>query len=285
MVFEYNKGIKLNFAFISLILLGKLLFSVACVLTGITSVSAQHLYAIQSSYLEKPDSVLVFTPSDLTRSYPILYMLGGYSWNHRTFAEFINLDSAAEAMEMIIVCPDGQFDSWYIDDPSDSGRHFESFFIRDLIPKIESSYRVDQRKRGIMGVSMGGHGAVRFFLKYPDLFWACGSTSGVMDLSASKTRDKILAHMFGPYAENRLTFYHFSNINEALIQQNAESIRPFLLDIGKDDYLFDTNVFFADLCRKHRVNVNFIIGKGGHHPSYWKKSVPKQLEFFKSIIE
>ena len=71
---------------------------------------------------------------------------------------------------MIIVTPDG-FTSFYIN-TADGKLNYEDFFIKELIPHIEKTYKVkaEKRFRGIAGLSMGGYGALMYALKYPNLF-------------------------------------------------------------------------------------------------------------------
>jgi pimeloyl-ACP methyl ester carboxylesterase len=48
----------------------------------------------------------------------------------------------------------------------------ETFIIRELIPYVDANYRTikDRRGRWVEGMSMGGNGALKFALKFPDLF-------------------------------------------------------------------------------------------------------------------
>jgi len=72
---------------------------------------------------------------------------------------------------IIIVMPDGFTDSWYVDSLV---YQMESAIIDDLIPYIESKYSIDKNIRYIAGLSMGGYGALRFVLLYPDYFKGAG---------------------------------------------------------------------------------------------------------------
>lgn len=109
------------------------------------------------------------------KTYPVIYLLHGAYGNHRNLVERFPIQAILDQLieegkleEVIVVFPDG-FNSYYIDGP---GVDMETAIINDLIPTIESLYRADgsREKRVIGGISMGGYGAARFALKYPELF-------------------------------------------------------------------------------------------------------------------
>jgi S-formylglutathione hydrolase FrmB len=117
------------------------------------------------------------------RTYPVLYVLHGKNQNSVDF-----MDSALRmrrAMDVgaldqaIIVTPDGFSTSRW--ENTDAGPA-EDNFIRFLIPYVERTYRVEPgpSHRLLAGFSMGGHGALRFGLKYPQLFAGVWSVDGAM---------------------------------------------------------------------------------------------------------
>lgn len=50
--------------------------------------------------------------------------------------------------------------------------NWEDFLIREILPYIDHHYRTlaQAESRGILGDRMGGHGALRYAMKYPDIF-------------------------------------------------------------------------------------------------------------------
>ena len=73
--------------------------------------------------------------------------------------------------------------------PGALGKH-ESYLL-ELIRHIESRSSYRDRvlpRRGVGGVSMGGLGAIKLGLKYPDLFQSMSSQSGLLDLELLKNK-------------------------------------------------------------------------------------------------
>jgi enterochelin esterase-like enzyme len=138
--------------------------------------------------------MLVYTPPGYetsTEKYPVLYLLHGGSideegWTTMGKAHLIldNLIAQGKAKPMIIVMPNG-----YANQTAAPGEGpviknlptqgmsfsygpFEKSLVNDIIPFIESAYRVKANKenRAITGLSMGGMHSFNITLNNPDLF-------------------------------------------------------------------------------------------------------------------
>ena len=138
--------------------------------------------------------MLVYTPPGYETSnekYPVLYLLHGGSideegWTTMGKAHLImdNLIAQGKAKPMIIVMPNG-----YANQTAAPGEGpvlknlpaqgmsfsygaFEKSLVNDIIPFIESVYRVkaDKENRAITGLSMGGMHSFNTSLNNPDLF-------------------------------------------------------------------------------------------------------------------
>ena len=131
-----------------------------------------------------------------SRRWPVVYVLHGYSGNYMNWYDHsmqVNrpLWKLASRYGVILVLPDGKFSSWYLDaspELADSADwQWEAAITRYLIPQIDRRYRTraQARSRGICGLSMGGHGALYLAARHPELFSACSSMSGVMDLTTA----------------------------------------------------------------------------------------------------
>lgn len=127
--------------------------------------------------------VLVFLPpgytTDISRRYPVVYALHGYSigaeqWSHEIHVpQTIEGAFALGAKEMIVVLPDSKTvhnGSMY--SSSVTTGDFEKFIAHDVIAYIDAHYRTipDRLSRGLVGHSMGGYGATRIGMKHSDVF-------------------------------------------------------------------------------------------------------------------
>ena len=117
------------------------------------------------------------------KRYPVLYALHGKTQNNASFMdEALSMRKAMTAgvlEQSIIVTPDSYSTGRW--ENRETGPA-EDNFIKYLIPHVEQDYRVmpGPSYRLLVGFSMGGHGAIRFGLKYPDMFAAVWSVDGAM---------------------------------------------------------------------------------------------------------
>jgi len=93
-----------------------------------------------------------------------VYLLHGYSGDYLTWTRVAPLDEYADRYHVVFVCPDGNFNSWYMDSPVRADSKFESYIVDDVVPFIDKNYRTwaQARGRAIIGSSMGGHGPRQF---------------------------------------------------------------------------------------------------------------------------
>lgn len=127
--------------------------------------------------------VIVFLPpgyaAGKSRRYPVVYALHGYSigaeqWTHEIHVpQSIEGAFALGARETIVVLPDSKTlygGSMY--SSSITTGDFERFIAHDLVAYIDAHYRTipARASRGLAGHSMGGYGATRIAMKYPDVF-------------------------------------------------------------------------------------------------------------------
>lgn len=142
--------------------------------------------------------IFVYTPPDYAKSgkqYPVLYLLHGSGdnesmWTASGKANLImdNLLAEGKAQPAIIVMPFGHVPmpaQGSGDMAAERGRRnqlFESDLLQDVMPLVESQYRVltDPAHRAIAGLSMGGGQSSSIGLNHPELFgyvgvWSIGA--------------------------------------------------------------------------------------------------------------
>lgn len=258
---------------------------------GLSLLNAQERWVLKSEFVSKPDTVLVFKPKvyDQREQYPLVYLLHGYSENYRQWSQTTDLQKLSDQYNMIIVCPDG-FVSWYINSPYNKGSRAEDFFFKVLVPKIHSSFSIDKKNIFISGLSMGGYGAIRYFLLHQDYFNTAGSSSGAFSLDfnilskASVTFFKTtrviddLSVILGPAKE-----WNQYSISSLLTTYNKGN--PFLIDCGTEDVLYPATIEVKNLADSLKIPLTFISQPGNHNADYWQKSIEHHFIFFKEHLK
>ncbi len=134
-----------------------------------------------------------YSNSNEKRSYPVIYLLHGLSGHYDNWTDKTKLAEYSTKYSFIIVTPEGG-DGWYTDSVSVPNDKYESYIVQELIPAVEKDFRTlaDRDHRFIAGLSMGGYGAIKFGLKYPEKFSLVGSFSGALGAATVSAKD------FGP---------------------------------------------------------------------------------------
>jgi putative tributyrin esterase len=214
--------------------------------------------AIPSAAMGKAYRAAVVLPASYAKNkkatYPVLYLLHG-AFGH--FGDWLNktpdkllLHRLADQYNLIIVTPEGETFSFYLDSPISKGSQFETYIVQDVIGKIDATYRTVRRREGrvITGLSMGGHGALYLAGRHPELFAAAGSMSGALDLSAAnrrltpeelKFRQTVFAPVLGTEEENPQRYAAYSVMS--MVDKLRANGLPLLIDCGVDDGLIDIN--------------------------------------------
>jgi len=241
--------------------------------------------SVYSKTMNKDIRCVVISPSkSVIDSSATLYLLHGYSGRHYDWVKkapvIIHL---SVKYNMTIVCPDGNYDSWYVDSPMDSSIRYETFITKELIHDIEKSYPVfkSAKQRAISGLSMGGHGALNLAVHNPGLYAACGSMSGAVDLAASKRRFLLEQRLgsFDLYPEN-WNYYSITQQVDKFVGRNMSVI----IDCGVDDFFYDNNKEFHAKLVTAKVPHDYIERPGKHDWAYWNNAIEYQMLFFWNVF-
>lgn len=266
----------------------RIIFLLISLVTTAPGIQAQDQHILKSKNIQSADTVWVFTPSvyksDPEKSFPLIYMLNGWSGSYHQWNDIIGCQNFADRYGFIIVCPDGLFDSWYINSPAIAGSRYSDFFFSDLMPFIAENYRVDRENIFITGLSMGGHGALYLFAMNPGLFRSAGSLSGVLDLSicASEYRINDYLGIREPNSNDPLlkTYSVAGNIKRI-----AASGKEIIFTCGTSDRFYAVNNQFKTLCDEYRIAATYIISPGGHDYAYWKSAIGYHFDFFNLMVK
>ncbi len=244
--------------------------------------TAQKQWVLASKHLAKQDTVWLFCPENKKEKqlWPTIILLNGYGGNHKQWDSLLDLQKMADEYGFAFICPDGLIDSWYFNSRNKQGSNYESFFFEDLLPTLLKDFPVDPDNLFIDGLSMGGHGAIRFFLKKPHLFKAAGSTSGVLDLKCSGLRNTNLKKHLGTY--NRSTWNSYTAIGN--LRRCTTRKKPLIIDCGRQDHLISCNRSFVKEALGLGYNITYIEQEGKHNRKYWKENFYLHLAFYKKLV-
>lgn len=248
-----------------------------------------------------------------SEGYPVVYLLHGSEGNENSWDDFFGkLDEMIEKKEiepLIAVVPAAGNSYWV---NSKKHGHYESAVIDDLIPHIDKKYNsiTDRSGRFISGYSMGGYGALRYSMVYPDLFSGATLLSpAIQNTEPPSTSGAVERGSFGePYDP---ALWNANNYPTAINSYVKQPFRvPVYIVAGDDDwnhlsekedlppdaYKYNMEVqavqLYQELHRKNLFSIDFqkwedvpsspaelrIIG-GGHGLDVWLKGFQEGLKY------
>jgi len=218
--------------------------------------------------------------------YPVIYFLHGLTGHFNNWTDRTKLARYAADYKFIIVTPEGD-NGWYTDSVTKSADRYESYIVKDLIPEIDAKYRTVASRGGriITGLSMGGYGAVKFGLKFPEIFSIAGTFSGAlgaMSFTAATSGALIgggIDAIFGPLdAETRKANDVFKLIRD-LTPERLKSLPFIYQSCGTEDFLYQNNREFLALMTEKKVRREYRESPGGHDWIFWDEQARQFLSF------
>lgn len=245
-------------------------------------------FQLESKLMARRMPYRVVVPKDYAaakeKRYPVVYLLHGLTGHFDNWTDRTKLAEYAAAYDFLIVTPEGG-DGWYTDSASVSNDRYETYIVNELLPEIDRKFRTHatRENRFIAGLSMGGYGALKFGLKYPEKFALAGSFSGA--LGATSLTDKnsnawISKSIMSVYGDAESETRKANDIFRIIREMPAEKIKdlPFLyVDCGTEDFLIQNNRDFMQLLAEKKIPHEFRQLPGAHNWIYWDAQVREFL--------
>jgi len=257
-----------------------------------STICAQERIVFSSPHLKTNDTVLVFTPQQYEqgKTFPTLYLLHGWSGNYSNWSKRVLLQEVSDKYGFIIICPDGFYNSWYLDSSRPDGMKWKQFFDKELYPSIQERYHTVPDSCFITGLSMGGHGALTIFIDDPTRFRSVGSMSGVMDLRQSSFIVSEVTKVIGPFSAEKKRFFTESIINRVEMvgpgsaQDLQASKKMLIISCGYDDVYSEHSEKLAQKCRKLKIPHLLLLSPGNHSWIYWEYALDMHLTLFRKML-
>ncbi|MDN5287584.1 MAG: esterase family protein [Mucilaginibacter sp.] len=255
---------------------------------------------VKSNILKRSVKFTIYLPADYetaNRTYPVVYLLHGYTDDNTGWLQFGEINRYADKAiadgtipPMIIVMPNAD-SSFYIN-AYDGKENYEDFFIKEFMPHIEKAYRIKTEKkyRGVAGLSMGGYGAMIYAVKYPQLFAAAAPLSaGIFpDDQIVGMPDNNWETVLGPLygrglkGKDRLNkAWHDNSVLDLVQAKTTEQLSSvrYWIDCGDDDFLTKGNCLLHIALAEKKVPHEFRTRDGAHNWTYWRTGITDALAF------
>jgi S-formylglutathione hydrolase len=200
----------------------------------------------------------VFVPPGTERGArrPVVWYLSGLTCSHANVTDKGEYRRACAELGLIFVAPDtsprgdgvpddeawdfGQGAGFYVDAtqaPWDAHFRMYSYLAEELPALIAASFPADMDRQGILGHSMGGHGALTIALNHPGRYRSCSAFAPIVAPGQVPWGEKALGRYLGP---DRAAWRRHDAV--ALIEDGAR-VEALLVDQG------DADAFLAEQLR------------------------------------
>lgn len=216
-----------------------------------------------SEKMRRPVAYAVARPPDSsTGRVPVVYCLHGRGADDTFATETIRFQDflAAAGVPIAVVSPDGGPDNYW--HPRRSGENPLAMLVDELIPAVDAE--LGDGRRGLLGWSMGGYGALLAAERRPELFAAVALASPALWRTFAAT---------APGAFDDETDFRAHDVFTATDRLAGVALRA---DIGRDDPFVDA---FRDL-EGFLPEATFRVTPGFHDAAYWRSLAPAQVSFF-----
>ncbi len=222
---------------------------------------------------------------------PAMMFLSGLTCTHENFTTKSGAYKAAAKLGMIIVAPDtsprgddvpddkesydfGKGAGFYIDatqSPWSKHFHMESYIADELYDLVQSKFPVAEGRMGLSGHSMGGHGALTLYFKYPEKYASVSAFSPIVAPSQVPWGEKAFSRYLGADKEEWLLHDACALVGEADIEDAPE----ILIDQGLADQFLEEQLkpqLFVKACKQAGQKLNLRQHAGYDHSYYFIQS-------------
>jgi len=250
---------------------------------------------INSSALNRTWKYNVYLPGGYESSdkkYPVLYLLHGNGHSYADWAARGNIQATADALiangeipAVVIVMPDAGT-TWYVD----RKEKMETAILKELMPDVEKNLRTLTTREGrfIAGLSMGGFGAMRFAMQYPEMFAAAALLSpAIYERAVPENSSLRRVGVFGDKSFDEAIWktYNYPALWDAYVAKKMPV--PMYINSGDDDEFmieYDATVFYSFL-RKNKQPAELRIVNGAHTWPVWGGTVGDAMKYILNYKE
>lgn len=241
---------------------------------------------VDSSAMGRPMEYGVYTPPDHRpdENLPLFVFLHGgggddaHSLDEEGVSEWLDGEIlAGRVPRVVIAAPEGNRGFWA--NWADGSHRYEDWVLDEVMPAVAKEFHTRPCPDGchVFGISMGGHGALRFALEYPGRFASLGVLSGpildakgmdaMMDNWFYRTFAR-LERVFGRDEERKRRSDPFQRWRSP---EDVGGLKLFF-GHGNEDLggLSETHGAFARHLEAHQIPHRYVVFEGGHRWRAWQ---------------
>lgn len=211
----------------------------------------------------------------------VLYLLHGYSDDHSIWMRRTSIERYAASHNLAVIMPAVNH-SFYCNEVH--GERYWDFVSEELPRAMHTFFRLSDKPEDtyVAGLSMGGYGAMKLALNFPERFAAAASFSGAVDIMDQLTRpdrDVVMSNAMGSAeqvkgSENDL--FHLVKVNAKV------KAKPRLyIACGTKDFLYHQHGNFQKVLKENGWDFDAYDEPDAIHEwGFWDRQIAYFLEHY-----
>ena len=240
-----------------------------------------------SKELKKDTQVNIILPgdkNDLCLPCKTVWLLHGLKGDQTSWSRYTSIERYARKYNLAVIMPNTDR-NWYTN--TAYGANYFNYITQELPALCYGTFKILSTKREdniIAGASMGGYGAIKAALTFPDRYGVCISLSGSLDITR-KGRPCNLDEwkgIFGFNLSDPLELEGSEHDLFALAEKNKKEGHHFpklYMWCGLEDSLISVNNRFDQFLTELAVPHTFEVSEGDHSWKYWDMHIQNSLKW------
>ncbi len=252
----------------------------------------------ESKSLGATVTYVAYLPADYETSkssYPVIYALHGMFENsaflerRAVLPQYEEGVKAGTAPNAILVTIDGG-NNLFINSPKGK---YQDLVAKDLVEHIDKTYRTIAKREGraLLGISMGGYGALNIAFSHPSVFGAVATHSAMLlsqiptaEAGARGGQMRAFTGVFGEPVDPAT--WKAQDPLDLAKSAEVKGLPALYFDCGSEDRygLFAGNKTLHETLESRKIPHTFALNPGDHGYEYVRTVFPKSLAFLKEKL-
>ena len=212
----------------------------------------------------------------------VILLLNGYTHNNLEWLVHTDVFDLALMYNIALILPSGEngfYTNW-----EGQNDQFCDFVGNELMEFFVKTFGLSSKREDhmVMGLSMGGFGALHTGLAWPQNFSRITALSSALVVHEIAGGKPGFENAGGDYPYYRRVFGDLdgvltspSNPEQLVLDilERGEKVPELYLACGEEDFLLEANRGFRDFLQAHDIPFQYTEGHGMHEYSYWNKHV------------
>ena len=214
--------------------------------------------------------------------FPVVYLLHGLSDDYSIWLRRSNIERYASLYGTAVIMPDG--DRSFYTNMKHGGAWFTA--VSEELPAFVSRMfpvSTEREKTFIAGLSMGGYGALKTALHFPERFAAAGIMSAVTDIVDKFSNETFDRHLWQDiFGSPEETVADGNDIFTLIKQVSCKTQKPDIIHFcGNEDFLLKDNRKLRDALESlNWRNYLYQETPGAHSWEFWDRHIQDILKHF-----